>query len=355
MLSKKYSILISCFMVLLLIMAGCGSNSKDAGSEVNESEDTITLKVATWYTQESYYTTEFFNPFMEKITSLTDGRVQFEYYPGEQLGKAGDSLSMVAKGVVDIAHFSPNYTPSEMPIGANMIGIPGLYETTIQGAQAYHKIAQQSPVLDKEFLNNGVRLVSATLTPLYNIISNKKEIKVPEDLKGFKLRATPGVFTEIFNYLGAVPVSTSASEIYTSYSTGIVDGLHFNYNDFDIFSLREFTKYGTKDLNMGAGLLGLIINEEVYQGLPQDVQEAIMQVGEELGRSMTKYIDDGNTRVSEELLESKEINMHELSKDEKQKWQNFFTEFEQYWLEKQDSEDFNKALEMFKEEIDKLK
>ena len=27
-------------------------------------------------------------------------------------------------------------------------------------------------------------------------------------------------------------------------------------------------------------------------------------------------------------------------KDEKEKWQNFYKEFEQYWLEKQDSEEF---------------
>ena len=71
---------------------------------------------------------------MEKVTSLTDGRVQFKFYPGEQLGKGADSLSLVATGVADISLFSPNYTPSEMPIGSALIGIPGLFETPIQGA-----------------------------------------------------------------------------------------------------------------------------------------------------------------------------------------------------------------------------
>ena len=36
--------------------------------------------------------------------------------------------------------------------------------------------------------------------------------------------------------------------------------------------------------------MGLIINEDVYQGLPQDIQEAILQAGEEIGRSFTEYI-----------------------------------------------------------------
>ena len=103
---KKYSILLSCLMVLILIMAGCGSNSKEAGGEVSKaSGDTITLKFATWHSAESVTTKNYLEPFMEKVTSLTDGQVQFEFYPAEQLGKAADSLSLAASGVADISHF----------------------------------------------------------------------------------------------------------------------------------------------------------------------------------------------------------------------------------------------------------
>ena len=69
-----------------------------------------------------------------------------------------------------------------------------------KGQQAYSKVAQQSPLLETEFLNNGVRPVSFPLTPFYDIFTKGKEIKVPEDLKGFKLRASGGVFTETLNY-----------------------------------------------------------------------------------------------------------------------------------------------------------
>ncbi|MDR7076139.1 TRAP-type C4-dicarboxylate transport system substrate-binding protein [Neobacillus niacini] len=358
MLSKKYSILIGCLMVLLLIAAGCAS--KDAGSDGNqnnteESKDPITLKLATWNSAQSYFVTEYLEPFMEEVTSSTDGRVQFKFYPAEQLGSAKDSLSMVAKGVVDISHFAPNYSPSEMPAGTSMMSIPGLYETTIQGATAYYNIAQHSPVLETEFLNNGVRPVSLALTPFFDIMTTGKKIKVPEDLEGLKIFAPGRVNTEVFNYSGATPVSMTASDLYTAFSMGVVDGVHFSYASADKFGLLELPKYAVKDLNMGASVEGLIINEEVFQNLPQDIQEVIMQVGEKMGKRLTEYQADLNTKLFEDMAESGKITTYEIPESEKEQWQKFYAEFKQHWIKQQDGEYFNKALEMFEEELEKLK
>ncbi|MDR7076143.1 TRAP-type C4-dicarboxylate transport system substrate-binding protein [Neobacillus niacini] len=360
MVATKYSILIGWLIVLLLIAAGCGSSAEDAGSAGNQknnegSEESITLKLATGNSAESYFVTEYLEPFMERVTSSTDGRVQFEFYPAEQLGSAKDSLSMVAKGVVDISHFTPSYTPSEMPIGSALVGIPGLYETTIQGATAYSKIAQKSPILETEFLNNGVRPISLAFTPFYDMMTNGKEIKVPEDLKGMKIRASGGVFTESLNYLGATPVSVNASELYTAFSTGVVEGMHIAYATAEKFGLLELPKYATRGINMGAAVEGLIINEEVYQDLPEDIQEVIMQEGDKMGSILTEYQANLNTKIVEDLAESGKITIHELSEGEKEQWQNSYSEFHKYWLKRQDSEVFNKALEMFQEELETLK
>lgn len=360
MLSKKYSLLISCLMVLLLIMVGCGSNTEDVSSEVNEndgnqnSEDPITLKLATWHSTESHTTKEYLEPFMERVTNLTDGQVQFEFYPGEQLGKASDTLRLVESGVTDIAHFSASFATSKMSLSAIIPGIPGLYESTSQGAQAYRNIAYQSPVLEADYLDNGVRPVSTALTPFYDIFNNQKEIKVPKDIEGLKIRAAGGVFSQILDQLGTIPVQISTADIYSAYNSGVIDGIHFGASNMGSFSLGELTKYATPGLNLGSGVHGLVINEELYQGLPEDIQEVFMQVGEEMGRKITEFDEAENTRVYEEYLEAGEITLHELSEDEKAEWQNFYDEFNKFIVEEQNSEDFNKALDMFKEEIEKL-
>ncbi|SDL96246.1 TRAP transporter substrate-binding protein [Bacillus sp. OK048] len=352
MLSKKYSILLSCLMVLLLIMAGCGSNSKEAGGEARE--DVITLKFATWHSAESTTTKEYLKPFMEKVTSLTDGRVQFDFYPGEQLGKAADSVNLVASGVADISHFAPAYTPSETALGAVIPGIPGLFETTPQGAQAFFKMSQQSPALEEDYLNNGVRLVSSGLTPFYYIFNSKKEVKVPEDAKGLKLRGAGGVLTSIVEHLGATPVTMPSADLYTAYSSGVLDGVHVSATTVELYDLQEMTDYVTK-IKLGTGVHGLVINEKVFQGLPKDIQEVIMQVGEEMGKSITQYDEEKDLKIYEEFVGSGQITEHKLSEDEKVRWQNFYDGFKKKILENKKSDNFDKALEIFLGEIEKVK
>ena len=56
------------------------------------------------------------NVFIEEVEEKTNGRIKFETYPNEQLGKATDSLEMLRSGVADIAPFTVPYHPEELPL-----------------------------------------------------------------------------------------------------------------------------------------------------------------------------------------------------------------------------------------------
>ena len=58
-----------------------------------------------------------------------------------------------------------------------------------------------------------------------HITSSTREIKTPEDLKGFKLRvpAAP-ILTSLFMALGAGPAPINFNEVYSSLQTKVVDG-----------------------------------------------------------------------------------------------------------------------------------
>ena len=122
----------------------------------------------------------------------------------------------------------------------------------------------------------------------------------------------------------------------------------------EVYDLQEMTDYVTK-VNLSSAVHGLIINEEVYQGLPKDIQEVIMQVGEEMGKSISEYDGEKDLKTYEECVGSGQVIEHKLSEDEKAQWQNFYDGFKKEILGSHDNEDFDKALEMFKEEVEKLK
>src|SRR5215217_1022313 len=96
------------------------------------AQDSITLRVADHYSPEhltAKYTIKF---FMDRVKALTNGKVKFEYFPAEQLGKAKDMLSLTQGGIVDIGLVAPAYISEKMPLSA-VAELPGTYATSCQG------------------------------------------------------------------------------------------------------------------------------------------------------------------------------------------------------------------------------
>src|SRR5690606_35256361 len=121
MLMQKNTVLISCLNLFLLLLVGCGSSNQPSASQrqnpsqgsdkVAESKtdnkeevkaEPITLKLATFMPVDHPWTKAVTDPFMARVTELTNGQVNFEYYPAQQLGKAADLLMLAGDGVTDI-------------------------------------------------------------------------------------------------------------------------------------------------------------------------------------------------------------------------------------------------------------
>ena len=52
-----------------------------------------------------------------------------------------------------------------MPITGALAQIPGLYATSYEGSMAFHERNKQSPILETDFLNNGVRPIFTYAAP----------------------------------------------------------------------------------------------------------------------------------------------------------------------------------------------
>ena len=186
---KKFSIIMSLSIAFFILITGCSSNTETTSNpeknkeETNTNEaknelnkETITLNLASAHPPTHSFAEVLIEPLMERITELTDGQVQFDYYPAEQLGKAQDLINLAQDGATDITYYASPYYPSKMPIGSNLLGMPGLFEDTYQATMAFHSVSQQSPVLENDFLNNGVRPVATYVTPPFDFYTKEFEI-----------------------------------------------------------------------------------------------------------------------------------------------------------------------------------
>ena len=53
---------------------------------------------------------------MDRAVELSKGKIKFEWYLGEQLGKAKDLLALVQTGVDEMADVEPSYLPDKLPL-----------------------------------------------------------------------------------------------------------------------------------------------------------------------------------------------------------------------------------------------
>lgn len=340
--------------VLLLLATACGggkdnkSTSDSANAETTKEK--IKLKLATNFPETHRLHVSVFAPFMEEVTEKTDGQVEFEYYPSEQLGKTVDIHELTVDGVADIGIYYPSYIPSKMPITSGILSIPGMYSTATEGSLAYQEISKKSPVLESDYLNHGVRPVFILVTPPSELFSGKKQIKVPEDLKKMKVRVSGDLLNNAITKLAASPINITLSELYEGFERGVFDSINTDPITFNDYGLADHAKFVTKDLAFGGASTGFVMNEKVFQGLPENVRNVIVQAGDQAAKNASKLYDDAVQEMYENFAENG-LEVHQLSADEKAKWQKFYSEIEEAWVKEQRNPDLEATINAFREEV----
>lgn len=343
-------IFLSLITILLLIVCGCDNPKKQEGSE---SEKEYTLTVTTIVSTTHPFSKETIVPFMERVTELTDGQVQFKYYPAEQLGKAQDFIHLVRDGVIDIAHFNAYSYPSEFPITSSLMAMPGLVTTGKELTPMFNETIRMEPVLDVDFLSNGVRPILGMVTMPYDLYTTGKEIRVPEDLKGLKVMNHGGVFKTAIEHLGGTPVTITASDMYEAFDKGVVDVINHYPSTLNAWSMGDLIKSGTSGAKFGAAPYGLMISEKRWQELPNHIKEALYQAGDELAASSSKIFDEDSNNVESKWIEQGQVNS--LTEEELKKWERAHEEIQEKWLAKQEDPRFKEAYDLVMRKIEELK
>jgi TRAP-type C4-dicarboxylate transport system substrate-binding protein len=279
--------------------------------------ETITLKVADSYPTTHMYVVHGIKPWMARITELTQGKVKFQYFPGEQLGKFTDLPELVRTGVADIGLTPVGHLPGDYPLNA-IAAMPGTAGTALEVTQAYWKLVSAEGPLRKEFQAKGLRPVAYFGLPQYEIISRSKQISTLATMKGLKIRAGGGLQQMLIEALGASAIQLPTPELYNSLERGTVDGIMVPYASMAAYKLNEVAKFATRGASLGSTIAGFAISETNWQKLPADVQAAITKASLEFMERISIYQDEHNEDAREKMektgLKSLEISAAEQEK-----------------------------------------
>lgn len=269
--------------------------------------------------------------WMDAVTKATQGAVEFEYYPAEQLGKAKDLLALTQSGVADIAYVGPSYVSDKMPLSA-VSQLPGMFTSACVGTLAYWKLARDGVLRTQEFAPNGVRPLFAFVAPPYQVFTTKRRPDVLKNMEGMKVRTTGGAMDLMARKLKAVPVQMAPPDMMESLTRGTIDGGVLAVTSVIAYDFTRVVKYATIGENFGSFVGTYSISEAKWQKLPANVQKTMLELGEQAVQRACQLMDKNEEALFEKARQAG-VALLRLPDAEHKELEHLFDSLAKEWAE----------------------
>lgn len=335
---------------LALFLAACGGSGDNSSGEGGSGEEEYVLKFGTHLTEDHNLTLNAVDPWMQRVEELTDGRVTFEHYPNGQMGAASDTFDLVQNGTLDAGYTL--YMEDTLPI-MDFPMLPDLYSDPEAGTAAYWQVLNQEP-FSTELAEIGIKPIMAVAWEPYTIATVETKPESVEDIAKLQLRSSGGLHDEAAAAIGATPVAISASESLEALRRGTVDGYWGSTTSWTDYQFTEVLQYGIRNLPLNGWGGVFSMNQETYEGLPSDIQEAIDQASEEVTADLGGFIKEYTSVEAWAQAEEAGMEIYEVSDEVVTEIEGRLAPLTDKWIEEQEEagypareiyEQFNEAYE----------
>jgi len=283
-------------------------------STVKHAEFTIKASIQASTQDEDYIGLLVFKQYVEQ---QSQGRVQVQLYPsGQFCGSVAECIGNLQKGVLEIFPSTAGGTGNFFS-PAQVIDLPYVFTDDSQA-----ECVLWGPLMDemrRQVLQQGLnlRLLGVSNTGGWrNFATTDKAVHSPDDLKGLKIRTTEAdIQQELVRQLGANPTPISWAELYTALATGVVEVSKNEIQDIIGAKLEEHLKYVILDGHSYMATLWWF-SEPVWQGLPADIQQLVLQGFALQAQAANQYVKDQEAN-SYRLFEAAGGTIYRLSVEEK--------------------------------------
>lgn len=238
--------------------------------------------------------------FAERVAERTGGRVEIKIFPAAQIGHDNDTLEQARQGASLIIVTNPGGAAgSDVPDVAVLDG-PYLFDTfddyrTLIKSDWFNSIADE--------LEQKARLKLLAVNWLFGVrhFISDKPIRTPADVKGLKMRIPPiEMWVETFGALEANAQAINWGEVYTALSSGVVDAVEAPLESIWAAKFYEVKKTISLTGHM-TNWIAPIMSADVFDALPADIQEILLEEAEIGGEIITALALDRERGFREKL------------------------------------------------------
>jgi tripartite ATP-independent transporter DctP family solute receptor len=293
---KGFKLIIAISLILSLMVVAVGCGKQETADNQNGTGEKIVIKLGNVLDINHPWNVAA-QKFADLVAEKTNGTAEVKLFPSAQLGSERQLIEGVQAGTIEMAITST---------GASNIFVP---EYLIFDLPYLFKDYDEAfKVLDGEFGKKmsdlwlqklGVRNLAWWDTGFRSIYS-KDKIESLADLNGLKIRSMEtSAYMNFFKALGMSPVPMAYGELYTALQQGTVDAAENCLSNYATSKHCEVAPYMVMTNHTFSPTL-VQINEKFFQGLPTDIQNAIVEAIDEV----TPYYRDLFIEVEEELMET---------------------------------------------------
>ena len=255
--------------------------------------------------------------FKRLAEERTRGRVKVQVYPNSSLYKDREELEALQLGAVQML------APSLAKFGQlglrdfEVFDLPYIFpnrqvlKTVTQGAIGRELLSQLEDrgILGLAYWDNG-----------FKVMSSNSPIRLPEDLKGKRMRIQPSRVLEAqMEALGATPLPLAFSDVYTALETGLVDGTENPPSNLYSKNMHEVQKY-VAVTNHGYLGYAVIVNRKFWNSLPADLRLTLERCIVDATRKNDDEAEKLNAMALVKVKQFKNTQVHTLSAVELELW-----------------------------------
>lgn len=296
---KFFSGLVSVLMVSLLVI-GCSQDKPSAGNAGGAGQAAEDKEVNLVLSHTAAPGTPIFlsyEKFKEEVEKRSNGSIKIQIHDSSKLAGDTKGVEMLKTGSLDIASAGTNNMSPFTELFL-VFDLPYIFKDV----EATHKVLASE--IGQEFKDKLEKEQDLKLLfyvdpgSQRDVMNSKKEIKVPDDMKGLKFRSAPSpIEIATVEAYGATATPVPWVETYSALEQGVVEGELQQYHWAVTANHQEVVKYVAETGGIHAVHLALMSNKSFNEKLSANQQKILVEAADEA----QKFNFQKSTEMTEEL------------------------------------------------------
>lgn len=240
--------------------------------------------------------------FADRVNERGEGKIRIETFPSGQLFGIREIMSALTSGSVQLGGVVGTVSFPPVNQNYNVEALPGVFEDFDHLRKFFRETEVGQEIWNDVLTRTRTKFIAYNPTGPFMSFTAKRPLTSPDAYDGLKARYLSGVERPRWSALGADAVSMPTGEVYTALQNGMIDTFATVPSAIKAYSWWDHIKYAELPHQFYADSF-ILANQAWWDGLPEDVQDLLIEVGEEISEESTESIMSFSDEVLEEFEE----------------------------------------------------